>query len=136
MVETPMTPERWAEIRSLDLLALMPERAAAVMGVALRDLIDEVERSRAEVEDLEQERDKLIRWHAEDERTAAARRATITHLRAELAARPTREAVLREAKNVLMAHADRVDGSGLRREWRKAASVLGERADAAGRGAS
>ncbi|MGY1439568.1 hypothetical protein [Streptomyces reniochalinae] len=49
MNETPMTPERLAEVRSLDLLALMPERAAAVIGRALGDLVAEVERLRAEL---------------------------------------------------------------------------------------
>jgi uncharacterized small protein (DUF1192 family) len=44
----PLSDERLAEIRSLDLLSMMSDRAAPVVSRALADLIAEVERLRAQ----------------------------------------------------------------------------------------
>jgi hypothetical protein len=71
MSETPMTPEREREIRSLDLLELMSERSAAVVSGHLAALLGETSRLRARVAELEAEREKLIRWHGEDSKTIA-----------------------------------------------------------------
>ncbi|WP_328903281.1 hypothetical protein OHR86_28170 [Streptomyces sp. NBC_00441] len=51
--DTPMTPAREQEIRTLDLLALMSDRAAPVISGHLAVLLAEVDRLRARVAELE-----------------------------------------------------------------------------------
>lgn len=53
MTDTPMTPAREQEIRTLDLLALMSDRAAPVISGHLAALLAEVDRLRAQVAKLE-----------------------------------------------------------------------------------
>lgn len=53
----PMSDERLAEIRSLDLLSMMSDRVAPVVSRALADLIAEVERLRAQ---RDRRRDRLV----------------------------------------------------------------------------
>ncbi|MGH3584872.1 MAG: hypothetical protein ACRDQ0_00990 [Pseudonocardia sp.] len=47
MTDTPMTPDREQEIRTLDLLELMSDRAAPVISGHLAVLLAEVDRLRA-----------------------------------------------------------------------------------------
>ena len=53
MTTTPMTPDREREIRTLDLLELMSDRAAPVISGHLAVLLAEVDRLRTRVADLE-----------------------------------------------------------------------------------
>ncbi|MFD8806256.1 hypothetical protein [Streptomyces sp. NPDC059597] len=55
----PMTPEREAEIRSLDLLSMVNDRAAPVISGYLAALLREVDRLRARVAELERWTDDL-----------------------------------------------------------------------------
>ncbi|MFJ1900465.1 hypothetical protein [Streptomyces sp. NPDC088115] len=51
--DTPLTPEREQEIRTLDLLELVSERAAPVISGHLAALLAEIDRLRARVAELE-----------------------------------------------------------------------------------
>ncbi|MFF2731840.1 hypothetical protein ACFVS9_28515 [Streptomyces sp. NPDC058008] len=53
MTDTPLTPDREQEIRTLDLLELMSDRAAPVISGHLAVLLAEVDRLRARVTELE-----------------------------------------------------------------------------------
>lgn len=53
MTDTPMTPAREQEIRTLDLLELMSDRAAPVISGHLAALLAEVDRLRARVDEVE-----------------------------------------------------------------------------------
>lgn len=53
MTNTPITPDREQEIRTLDLLELMSDRAAPVISGHLAVLLAEVDRLRARVAELE-----------------------------------------------------------------------------------
>ncbi|WP_405506366.1 hypothetical protein OG323_06150 [Streptomyces cyaneofuscatus] len=55
MTDTPMTPEREQEIRTLDLLELMSDRAAPVISGHLASLLGEIDRLRARVAELEKD---------------------------------------------------------------------------------
>jgi hypothetical protein len=68
----PLSDERLAEIRSLDLLSMMSDRAAPVVSRALADLIAEVERLRAQRDRRRPRLVALINRVAELERRIAA----------------------------------------------------------------
>ncbi|MEU5490265.1 hypothetical protein AB0G98_21320 [Streptomyces sp. NPDC020196] len=53
MTTTPMTPDREQEIRTLDLLELMSDRAAPVISGHLAVLLGEIDRLRDRVAELE-----------------------------------------------------------------------------------
>ena len=95
-VSTPaLSPKREAEIRAFEE---DEHRNVLTMGRDLDDLLAEVDRLREWVAELEGENAKLIRWHREDGSALA-----------ELATRPTRAEVLREAAKALEARVADVD---------------------------
>ncbi|WP_329046983.1 hypothetical protein [Streptomyces sp. NBC_01422] len=53
MTDAQLTPDREQEIRTLDLLQLMSDRAAPVISGHLAALLGEVDRLRAQVAELE-----------------------------------------------------------------------------------
>lgn len=62
---TALSAERWTEIRSLDLLALMDDTSAPIVSRALADLIAEVERLRAALAEEERASAERGRYLAE-----------------------------------------------------------------------
>ncbi|MFG2540619.1 hypothetical protein ACGFU4_35815 [Streptomyces sp. NPDC048511] len=91
MTDTPMTPGREQEIRTLDLLELMSDRSAPVISGHLAVLLAEVDRLRGDVDELrhihvntlprllheiQHHKDGKARWRARAE-TAEARVAEL-----------------------------------------------------------
>ncbi|MET9055261.1 hypothetical protein ABZW50_29350 [Streptomyces bacillaris] len=92
MTDTPMTPDREQEIRTLDLLELMSDRAAPVISGHLAALLAEVDRLRKALSDAADQAAELDDANAQLNQQIAAQRSTAKQLLgrvAELEARPT-----------------------------------------------
>ncbi|MEU9611878.1 hypothetical protein AB0D56_10035 [Streptomyces sp. NPDC048209] len=61
MTDTPMTPDREQEIRTLDLLELTSDRAAPVISGHLAALLREIDRLRSREVELEVQVKSLVR---------------------------------------------------------------------------
>ncbi|MYR36351.1 hypothetical protein GTX14_04685 [Streptomyces sp. SID4944] len=89
MTDTPMTPDREQEIRTLDLLELMSDRAAPVISGHLAALLGEVDRLRARVAELDDANAQLNQQIAAQRSTAKQLLGRVS----ELTAAPVDEAV-------------------------------------------
>ncbi|MYX14403.1 hypothetical protein GTY67_13455 [Streptomyces sp. SID8374] len=85
MTDTPMTPDREQEIRTLDLLELMSDRVAPVISGHLAALLGEIDRLRKALSEAADQVAELDDVNAQLHHQIAAQRSTAKQLLARVA---------------------------------------------------